>query len=71
MAVDMDRDTDRHSYLDSSTVSVGKVTLKIAATQADHFAGPSAVMQVRHVQTRHCPSWHLFPSNRAPGHHAR
>lgn len=57
---DLDRDVDRHRYLDSSRVSVGKGALKIAATQADCFAGPSAAMQVRHVWRRRYPSWH-FP----------
>lgn len=63
---DLDRDIDRHRYLDGSRVSVGKGTLKIAATQADRFVGPSAPMQARHVQNKtHYPSWHF---SQATGH---
>lgn len=42
---------------------MGKVTLKIAATQADHFTA----MQVRHMQRRRYPSWHFPPKGQGTG----
>lgn len=64
---DLDRDIDRHRHLDGSRVSVGKGTLKIAATQADRFVGPSAPMQAQHVQTRHTTQPGIFPKRQDTG----